>query len=81
MKYVLDAHIRSTSDLLLSFSSLKSTLKAEGKLAINNALKNHLLSQFERITLPRRWRYPAHLPLNSQGKRTQSEIVALFSHD
>jgi acyl-coenzyme A synthetase/AMP-(fatty) acid ligase len=59
----------------------QQTLKAEGKLAVNNALKNHLLSQFERITLPRRWRYPAHLPLNSQGKRTQSEIVALFSHD
>lgn len=59
----------------------QQTLKAEGKLAVNNTLKNHLLNQFKRITLPRRWRYPAHLPLNSQGKRTQSEIVALFSHD
>jgi acyl-coenzyme A synthetase/AMP-(fatty) acid ligase len=57
------------------------TLKYEGKLAVNNALKSHLLSQFERITLPRRWRYPVNLPLNTQGKRIQSEIVALFSHD
>jgi hypothetical protein len=66
--------------ICLSELGLK-TLEAEGKLALNNALKNHLLSQFERITLPRRWRYPAHLPLNSQGKRTQAEIIALFSHD
>ncbi|MCL1112088.1 AMP-binding protein [Shewanella basaltis] len=59
----------------------RQTLKDEGKLAINTALKNHLLSQFERITLPKRWRYPKTLPLNSQGKRTSADIVALFIHD
>ncbi len=30
----------------------KAQLEAEGKLSINNALKAHLLSQFERVTLP-----------------------------
>ncbi|MDD8060937.1 MULTISPECIES: AMP-binding protein [Shewanella] len=59
----------------------RQTLKDEGKLAINTALKNHLLSQFERITLPKRWRYPKALPLNSQGKRTSADIAALFIHD
>ncbi|WP_282109176.1 AMP-binding protein [Shewanella algicola] len=59
----------------------RQTLKDEGKLAINTALKNHLLSQFERITLPKRWRYPNSLPLNSQGKRTSADIAALFIHD
>ena len=59
----------------------RQTLKDEGKLAINTALKNHLLSQFERITLPKRWRYPNTLPLNSQGKRTSADIAALFIHD
>ncbi|UAL43353.1 AMP-binding protein [Shewanella inventionis] len=59
----------------------RQTLKNEGKLAINTALKNHLLSQFERITLPKRWRYPKTLPLNSQGKRTSADIAALFIHD
>lgn len=59
----------------------RQTLKDEGKLAINTALKNHLLSQFERITLPKRWRYPKTLPLNSQGKRTSADIAALFIHD
>ncbi len=56
-------------------------LEREGKLAVNNALKQHLLSQFERVTLPRRWRYPAALPLNTQGKRIHKELLELFLHD
>jgi acyl-coenzyme A synthetase/AMP-(fatty) acid ligase len=56
-------------------------LEEQGKLSINNDLKQHLLSQFERVTLPRRWRYLADLPHNSEGKRIQADLVALFNHD
>ncbi|MCG9697831.1 AMP-binding protein [Shewanella sp. Isolate11] len=56
-------------------------LQDEGKLAVNNLLKSHLLTQFERVTLPRRWRYPATLSLNSQGKRLHGELIELFNHD
>ncbi|MGS0695911.1 AMP-binding protein [Shewanella sp. 0m-4] len=56
-------------------------LEAKGKLALNNQLKNHLLSQFERVTLPRRWRYPEALPLNPQGKRVHANMLALFDID
>ncbi len=56
-------------------------LQNEGKLAVNNQLKKHLLSQFERVTLPRRWRYPEQLSLNSQGKRLHGKLVELFNHD
>lgn len=56
-------------------------LEANGKLALNNQLKNHLLSQFERVTLPRRWRYVEQLPLDQQGKRVQSSMLALFDID
>ncbi len=59
----------------------QTLLENEGKLAINNLLKNHLLTQFERVTLPRRWRYPQQLSLNSQGKRLHGELVELFNHD
>ncbi|MCE9687937.1 AMP-binding protein [Shewanella sp. AS16] len=56
-------------------------LAAAGKLNINNSLKAHLLTQFERVTLPRRWRYPNELPQSPQGKRLQADIIGLFSHD
>ena len=56
-------------------------LEQHGKLALNNQLKNHLLSQFERVTLPRRWRYPDTLPLNAQGKRVHANMLSLFDID
>ncbi|ABV89201.1 AMP-binding protein [Shewanella pealeana] len=56
-------------------------LEANGKLALNNQLKKHLLSQFERVTLPRRWRYTEQLPVNPQGKRVQADMLALFDID
>lgn len=59
----------------------KNVLQEQGKLSINNALKAHLLTQFERVTLPRRWRYPDILPLNTQGKRVTAQLVELFDHD
>ncbi|WP_394202385.1 AMP-binding protein [Shewanella waksmanii] len=59
----------------------QSQLVEQGKLAINNILKAHLLTQFERVTLPKRWRYPAAIPLSSQGKRIHAQLVELFDHD
>jgi len=59
----------------------KQQLDATGKLALNNQFKQHLLSQFERVTLPRRWRYPEQLPLNQQGKRVHSTMLTLFDID
>lgn len=56
-------------------------LAEQGKLAVNNLIKKHLLSQFERVTLPRRWRYPDRIPQNSEGKRIQAELISLFYHD
>lgn len=60
----------------------KKILANDGKLILNNLIKKHLLSQFERVTLPRRWRYPDAIPQNSQGKRVQAELISLFKkHD
>lgn len=56
-------------------------LESDGKLALNNQFKQHLLSQFERVTLPRRWRYPEQLPLDPQGKRVHHTMLALFDID
>ena len=49
-----------------------------GKLAFNNILKQHLLSDIERICLPKKWRYLAEFPYNSQGKLVLSDLEKLF---
>lgn len=56
----------------------QAALASSGKLAVNQALRDDLLQAFERPVLPRRWRYPAELPTNAQGKVVMADISALF---
>lgn len=55
-----------------------SELAISGKAAFNTALRNTLTRDFERVTLPRRWRFVAALPTNAQGKIQQGELLKLF---
>ncbi|HEX5792886.1 MAG TPA: AMP-binding protein [Rheinheimera sp.] len=56
----------------------KQLLQQHGKLAVNQRLKQHLLARFERVMLPRKFRYVACLPYNQQGKLPQMQLEALF---
>jgi len=58
----------------LAFDSLKQ----QGKRTINETLKTHLLTEFERITLPKKWRYLSCFPYNAQGKIALNELERLF---
>lgn len=53
-------------------------LAAQGKLALNAALKSTLAGAIEAIALPRLWRYLQALPVNPQGKVTLSALTALL---
>ena len=53
-------------------------LAAGGKRALNDQLRAHLLRGFERVVLPRRFRYLRELPVNAQGKSTEALLSALF---
>ena len=53
-------------------------LKDAGKRRINQSIKEHLLTHFELVTLPRKWRYVDELPYNSQGKLPVMELEKLF---
>ena len=55
-------------------------LASVGKKEFSNHLREHLLQYFELVTLPRKWRYPADLPYNNQGKVTQQALLDFFSH-
>lgn len=53
-------------------------LDSVGKRAVNQQLKDHLLTYFERPLLPRKWRYIDALPVNSQGKLQRQALLQLF---
>ena len=57
----------------------EAVLAAEGKAALNQQLRHHLLARFEAVTLPRRWRYLPALPRNSQGKLPLARLQELFA--
>lgn len=56
----------------------RDALAVHGKLALNLRLREWLADVVERIALPRSWRYLDALPVNAQGKTTQSALMALL---
>lgn len=58
----------------------KTILDTQGKQALTQQLKNHLGQHFERVLLPRKWRFPEHLPSDTQGKTPHTALVALFAN-
>ncbi len=57
----------------------KERLKQDGKLAINKLFQEYLLSHFERVCLPRKWRYIEELPYNSQAKISIKVLEQYFA--
>jgi acyl-coenzyme A synthetase/AMP-(fatty) acid ligase len=53
-------------------------IRDNNKRALNECFKKHLLTEFERISLPKKWRYLDELPFNAQGKLVQKELEVLF---
>ncbi len=56
-------------------------LRQLGKREFTDQLKSGLLSHFDRVTLPRKWRYVNEFPYNTQGKTTQSDLRQLFEEN
>jgi acyl-CoA synthetase (AMP-forming)/AMP-acid ligase II len=54
----------------------KALLNEHGKTGLNERLRQVLALAVERVALPRRWRYLESLPVNTQGKTTNAELLA-----
>ncbi|MDG3087532.1 AMP-binding protein [Vibrio hannami] len=50
----------------------------KGKFGIE--LRNHLRAWLEPVAIPKRFRFVESIPVNSQGKRLNTELSALFNH-
>ena len=49
------------------------------KHEINTFWREYLLQYFENVVIPKKWRYPETLPLDTQGKKKKEDIKLLFS--
>ncbi|MTI11032.1 AMP-binding protein [Curvivirga aplysinae] len=49
-----------------------------GKYQLGLEMKKRLNGRFERVTLPRKWRFVDEIPVNSQGKRNIKQLRDLF---
>ncbi len=74
---VAGSRSRIAAFVVLSDAGRKA-LAEGGKLALNLRLRDWLADTVERVALPRSWRYPDALPVNAQGKTTQSALMALL---
>jgi acyl-coenzyme A synthetase/AMP-(fatty) acid ligase/3-hydroxymyristoyl/3-hydroxydecanoyl-(acyl carrier protein) dehydratase len=63
--------------VVLSASGVHA-LRNQGRRALTQALRQHLVPHCEALALPRRWRLLSHLPLNAQGKLPQALIETLL---
>ena len=59
----------------------KDKLALTGRREFSNQLKDYLAAYFDRVTLPRKWRYIANFPYNTQGKITQADLAKLFDEN
>ena len=62
-------------------ASGKVILDTQGRQALTQQLRNHLSQHFERVLLPRKWRFPAQWPTDTQGKTSQAALNGLFASD
>ncbi len=53
-------------------------LKINGRRVVNQRLRQLLSVHYERVVVPRKWRYVDEFPHNQQGKTTQQDLTDLF---
>ncbi|MBL4621503.1 MAG: acyl-CoA synthetase [Immundisolibacteraceae bacterium] len=52
--------------------------QTHGDFRFSRQLRNLMRGEFDQAELPRRWRFVKQIPVNPQGKRTQSLVEVLF---
>lgn len=58
----------------------QNILEQIGKRGLVQQLKGRIADDFERVALPRRWRFVPRMPYNSQGKLPLSNLLPLFDN-
>jgi 3-hydroxymyristoyl/3-hydroxydecanoyl-(acyl carrier protein) dehydratase len=56
----------------------QAALAASGRRALGSALADHLAGYWDRVLLPRAWRYVTELPRDPQGKVSRASLLELL---
>jgi acyl-coenzyme A synthetase/AMP-(fatty) acid ligase/3-hydroxymyristoyl/3-hydroxydecanoyl-(acyl carrier protein) dehydratase len=73
---------RSEIALVVELSDTgQALLGSHGKRELQKRLRAVLQERFETVLLPRKWRFVARMPHNSQGKLPQDMLQAMFDPD
>jgi acyl-CoA synthetase (AMP-forming)/AMP-acid ligase II/3-hydroxymyristoyl/3-hydroxydecanoyl-(acyl carrier protein) dehydratase len=76
---VFEQRRRRVAAFVVLSAAGRRQLKAFGKLQMDRSLREQLRGSVDPVALPRIWRYVAGFPVNSQGKTTHAELLALIS--
>ncbi|HWA36713.1 MAG TPA: AMP-binding protein [Burkholderiales bacterium] len=57
----------------------RDAVTEQGRRALAAALREGLLERFERVLVPRQFRFVSRLPADERGKTTATQLVALFA--
>ncbi len=57
----------------------REKLEKDGKFSLSQTLRAVLAREFERVALPRRWRFVSQIPVNTMGKTTDHALSNLFA--
>jgi acyl-coenzyme A synthetase/AMP-(fatty) acid ligase len=83
--WVLDAAVvplAGAKEALGAVVVLKEASRLEaGREPLVGALRGFLLERFERVLVPRQWRFPERLPADERGKLTAAGLSAIFGRD
>lgn len=74
-----EPHRQSLGAALVLNEAGQERFRSSTKLEMNNFFKEYLRDFFEQVVIPRKWRFPDTIPLDTQGKKSREAIVALFS--
>jgi acyl-CoA synthetase (AMP-forming)/AMP-acid ligase II len=56
----------------------EAALAERGRRVLGSSLSEHLAGYWDRVLLPRAWRYVSELPRDAQGKTSRAALAALF---
>lgn len=59
-------------------SSGQQQLTQLGKISFVRQLRHRLAEHFDRVAIPRKWRFVTEIPRNAQGKKVEAELRELF---
>lgn len=75
----LDATFRDELGAVVVLSKVgQEAVVTQSKIEFVKSLKQDLSLYFERVAIPRKWRFVAQLPVNAQGKSPQSLLQSCF---